>query len=215
MRSVRRRLSDASTPAAMLFAERPLPSAPGAAPTLVMSTIRSRCAGERFSQLPMMVSDSPPWLPGTQREYTSAVSMALRPESTKRSSRRKAVGSSTVQPKTLPPRTSGAMRRPERPRVRRPMEGLKRGGRERIAVLRPAGIQAALEPAHALRGRAVREGLRHHAPLRLFLQTVVADRRRGVERLGDIARIELVHRAGVVSPYAGIAVGLELHAHRD
>src|ERR1043166_3261285 len=140
--------------------------------------------------------------------------MALRPESTKRSSRRKAVGSSTVQPKTLPPRTSGAMRRPERPRVRRPMEGLKRGGRERIAVLRPAGIQAALEPAHALRGRAVREGLRHHAPLRLFLQTVVADRRRGVERLGDIARIELVHRAGVVSPYAGIAVGLELHAHR-
>src|ERR1700752_2116461 len=45
--------------------------------------------------------------------------MAFKPESTKRSSRRKAVGSSTVQPKTLPPKTSGAMRRPERPRGRR------------------------------------------------------------------------------------------------
>jgi hypothetical protein len=52
-------------------------------------------------------------------------------------------------------------------------------------------------------------------PCASFLQAVVADRRRGVERLGDIARIELVHRAGVVSPHAGIAVGLELHAHRD
>src|SRR5689334_25241471 len=101
--------------------------------------------------------------------------MALRPESTKRSSRRKAVGSSTVQPKTLPPRTSGAMRRPERPRGRRSMRfkgSLKRGGRERIAVLRAAGVEAALEPAHALRGRAVRERLRHHPALRLFLEAV-------------------------------------------
>jgi len=51
--------------------------------------------------------------------------------------------------------------------------------------------------------------------LRLLLQAVVADGRRGVERLGDVARIELIHRAGVVSPHAGIAVGLQLHAHRN
>src|SRR5688500_14889543 len=44
--------------------------------------------------------------------------MAFRPLSTKRSSRRKAVGWSTVQPKTLAPNTSGAICRPERPRGR-------------------------------------------------------------------------------------------------
>ena len=53
------------------------------APTLVMMHDLVALP-RRFSQLPMMVSDSPPWWPGTQREYTSAVSMALRPESTKR-----------------------------------------------------------------------------------------------------------------------------------
>src|SRR6185369_5459224 len=150
MRSVWSRLSDASTPAAMLFAERPLPSAPGAAPTLVMSTIWLRRAGERFSQLPMMVSDSPPLLPCTQREYTSAVSMALRPESTKRSSRRKAVGSSTVQPKTLPPKTSGAMRRPERPRGRRFIRPLSENGAP--AERRDALAQRISRHPHAIDG---------------------------------------------------------------
>jgi hypothetical protein len=36
-------------------------------PTLVAITTWSRFA-VAFSQLPMMVSDSPPWWPGTQRE---------------------------------------------------------------------------------------------------------------------------------------------------
>src|SRR3954452_18192336 len=44
--------------------------------------------------------------------------MALRPAPTKRSSRSKEVFSSAVQPKTLPPRTSGAMERSVRPRRR-------------------------------------------------------------------------------------------------
>ena len=68
------------------------------------------------SQRPITVSDSPPWCPGTQREYTSAVSMRLKPASTKASSSAKEVGSSAVQPKTLPPKAMGAVDRPLRPR---------------------------------------------------------------------------------------------------
>src|SRR5690606_11871947 len=44
--------------------------------------------------------------------------MALKPRSTKRSSSLNEVASSAVQPKTLPPSTSGAISRPERPSLR-------------------------------------------------------------------------------------------------
>ena len=37
----------------------------------------------------------------------------------------------------------------------------------------------------------------------------------GVQCLGDVARVELFHGPGVVSPHAGVAVGLQLHAHRS
>jgi len=40
---------------------------------------RSRFDGSRLSQRPMIVSDSPPLLPGAHVEYESAVSMALKP----------------------------------------------------------------------------------------------------------------------------------------
>jgi hypothetical protein len=52
----------------MLFADSPLPSGPGAEPTLEIRTTCERRAGEARSQLPIIVSDSPPLLPGTQRE---------------------------------------------------------------------------------------------------------------------------------------------------
>ena len=39
----------------------------------------SLCEGERASQFPMIVSDSPPELPGAQGEYESAVSIASKP----------------------------------------------------------------------------------------------------------------------------------------
>src|SRR5574340_187540 len=80
--------------------------------------------------------------------------------------------------------------------------GSKRGGGEGIAVLRPARRHAALEPAHALLGGAVREGLGDDAPLRLLLEAVVSDRARRGERLVDVARVELVHGARVVAPHA-------------
>ena len=37
-------------------------------PTLVKILTLSRMPGRALSQRPMMVSDSPPWLPGAQRE---------------------------------------------------------------------------------------------------------------------------------------------------
>src|SRR6187401_1129972 len=67
----------------------------------------------------MIVSDSPPWWPVTQREYESAVSTRLNPASTNASSRRNDVGSSTVHPNTLPPNARGATSNPVLPSVRR------------------------------------------------------------------------------------------------
>src|SRR5450755_1459689 len=103
-------------------------------PTLVASTMRSRlplCA----SHLPMIVSDSPPACPGTQREYTSAVSTKFMPASTQASRRRNDIASSMVQPKTLPPRQRRETCRPERP-----------SGRS-VGVLIDRLLQAALDPA--------------------------------------------------------------------
>src|SRR5688572_20491406 len=60
----------------------------------------------------------------------------------------------------------------------------------------------------------MRERLRHHPPLRLALQPVVADRHRGVQAFLHVARFEQIERARVVAPHAGVAVGLQLHAHR-
>ncbi|CAM5630775.1 hypothetical protein SRIMM317S_05269 [Streptomyces rimosus subsp. rimosus] len=58
------------------------------APTLVAMTTWSRLPREA-SQLPMTVSDSPPLLPGTQAEYTSAVSMKCRRPRRTRPARRR------------------------------------------------------------------------------------------------------------------------------
>ncbi len=87
-------------------------------PTLVASTMSAR-RPLRLSHLPITVSDSPPAWPGAQREYTSAVSMKFMPASSQASSSENDVASSTVQPKTLPPKHSGETCRPLRPRERR------------------------------------------------------------------------------------------------
>jgi hypothetical protein len=66
----------------------------------------------------MIVSDSPPWWPFTQREYESAVSIRLKPAPTNASSRANDVASSAVQPNTLPPNASGATSNPVMPSLR-------------------------------------------------------------------------------------------------
>ena len=76
MRSVRRRASEAS--AARRIVAGDSPSTPGDLPTFVATTMSSRLPRAAI-QLPMIVSDSPPLLPGTQAEYESAVSRKLPP----------------------------------------------------------------------------------------------------------------------------------------
>src|ERR1051325_81413 len=94
--------------------------------------------------------------------------------------------------------------------------GLQLRRARRVALIDVARHEAALEPSHALRGRAVRERIRRHAALRALLQPVVADGGRGADPLLEIARLEDVPRAiGVVRPDAGEAVGLELAADGD
>src|SRR3984957_11876310 len=95
------------------------PFLPGASsmPTLVARITFLRLP-LRLNQLPSTVSDSPPLWPGTQREYTSAVSTKLNPASTNASRMAKDVGSSAVQPKTLPPRQMGETSRPDPPNLR-------------------------------------------------------------------------------------------------
>jgi anti-anti-sigma regulatory factor len=62
---------------------------------------------------------------------------------------------------------------------------------------------------------ALAGSIAHPARMSLPLQAVVADRRRSVERFGDVAGVQLLHGASVVSPHARVAVGLQLHAHRS
>ena len=68
MRSVLSRFSESSTERLMCAADRPWPTLGMSMPHLVAISTLSRLAGFFFSQLPITVSDSPPLLPGFQRE---------------------------------------------------------------------------------------------------------------------------------------------------
>src|SRR5262245_12360538 len=93
---------------------------------------------------------------------------------------------------------------------------LERVGGERVAPADVPGVEAAPEPAHALRGGAVGERLRRHVALGLALEPVVTDGRRRGESLLEIAGLEDVARPiGMVSPDAGEAVRLELLPNRE
>ena len=84
-----------------------------------MTTTLSRLSGFGASQLPMIVSDSPPVLPGTQRRIGVGGVDGVEPgvdEGVEQPEGWSA--SSAVQPKTLPPSTSGAISNPVSPRGR-------------------------------------------------------------------------------------------------
>ena len=87
-------------------------------PHLVRITTSFRRPGRACSHSPIIASDSPPWWPGAQAEYTSAESMTFSPMSTIVSSRRKPAFRSTVQPNTLPPKITGGTSIPDLPRLR-------------------------------------------------------------------------------------------------
>src|SRR5215467_11334214 len=91
---------------------------------------------------------------------------------------------------------------------------LELGGRKGVAAVDRALLEAGVEPAHALLGRAVGEAVRNHGAARLTLQAVVADRRGGLERSLDVSRIEERFLLLLpIGPHAGKAIGLQLDLH--
>src|ERR1043166_3663498 len=91
---------------------------------------------------------------------------------------------------------------------------LQLGGRKGVAAVDRALLEAGVEPAHALVGRAVGEAVRDHGAARLTLQPVVADRRGGFQRRLDVSRIEERFLLLLpVRPHAGQAIGLQLDLH--
>src|SRR5689334_8895778 len=87
---------------------------------------------------------------------------------------------------------------------------------ERVALIEAAALEAALEPADALRRGAVGEGVGDDGAARLALQPVVADRGGGVERLLDVSLLEHVAALlGAARPDPGEAVGLKLEPDRE
>src|SRR4029078_2312704 len=88
---------------------------------------------------------------------------------------------------------------------------------EGVAAVDAAALAAALQPADALRARAVRERLGNDGALRAPLQRVVADLRGGVQRRLDVAGLEppgvlLLHAR---RPHAGEAAALRLDPHGE
>ena len=60
----------------------------------------------------------------------------------------------------------------------------------------------------------MRERIRHVISARAFLDRFVANRLRGVKRALDVAGLKrLVDAVGVLGPYTGIAIGLQLDAN--
>src|SRR6186997_1964432 len=101
-------------------------------------------------------------------------------------------------------RTSARLGAPRRP----PLQLL---GAERVAACKLARLQAGKEPARALRGGAVREGVGHDVALASPLQAIIADRRRRLHGRLDVPWLDqppLFLR--VVRPNAREAIGLQL-----
>src|SRR6056297_968928 len=91
----------------------------------------------------------------------------------------------------------------------------ERRGAERVAACRVAVVETPAEPAHALLGGAVGEGIGYDFASGASLQRVVADRRGGCKGFFYIARFQPVMAIlGVMRPDAGKAVGLEFLAHQ-
>src|SRR6266849_6558795 len=61
---------------------------------------------------------------------------------------------------------------------------------EGVAARHRTALEPGVEPAHALLGGAVGEGVGHDVALRLPLQAIVADGGRGLERGLDVARLD-------------------------
>src|SRR5215470_15137881 len=117
--------------------------------------------------------------------------------------------------RAVPPRSPFSTP-PCRERARKSVGARSRpGGLEGVALVHVARIEPGTEPAHPLRGGAVGERFRRHAPSRLLLEAVVADGGGGAQPSFDVTRIEKPALPRVVAPHPGETVRLELHAHGE
>src|SRR6201991_1628929 len=127
----------------MLARESPCRS--GHEPTFVAITMSSRLP-RAASHSPMIVSDSPPELPGALHMYESAVSTKFPPAATYASRTANEVSRSADQPNTLPPRHSRVTSRSE------PIFAM-------LATLRPRADTSAGALVSAHNSRLVQSGL--------------------------------------------------------
>lgn len=90
------------------------------------------------------------------------------------------------------------------------------GGVKGVAVVEPARLVAAFEPADPLGRGAVSKGVGRYIAALPLLEPVVADLAGRVEGLVDVARFHhLSSPIGVMRPQARKAVGLQLRHHRE
>src|SRR5437660_3334983 len=94
------------------------------------------------------------------------------------------------------------------------------GPAECFTLVRISRRESALEPRDALFGRPMCELFGHHVSGSELLETVVANRRGGMQRFVGVAGIEFdfaFRRSsllrGIMSPDAGVAVGLQLELY--
>src|SRR5262249_29707389 len=77
-------------------------------------------------------------------------------------------------------------------------------------------FQPSHEPALPLRRRAVGKSIRHDVTARLLLKTIIADRRCGLHRRLDIARLDRIPAlVRIVRPNSGETIGLQFDPHLD
>ena len=82
-----------------------------------------------------------------------------------------------------------------------------------VAIRYLACIHSLLEPSYPLGGCSVRERVRHDVPHGLHLDFIIADGACGIQGLFDVTFFkDQVTLLGLVSPDAGIAVGLQSRA---
>src|SRR3569832_373146 len=84
---------------------------------------------------------------------------------------------------------------------------------ECIAGFHGSFVEAPAQTGYALLRRTVRKALGRDMLTSLFLQTIVADGRRGPQTVFYVPGIENVARRSV-TPHAGEAIGLKLQTYR-
>lgn len=95
-------------------------------------------------------------------------------------------------------------------------EGLQLSRVKRIALAEVAGLVSAPEPAGALRGCSVREGIGDDITTRTVLKSVIAYRAGGADRFFDVPGFDnMLDPVGVTRPNTGQKICLQFEPDRE